>query len=553
MMAGCGQSSTLKPEEPGDKAAPGKEGDTGEKQRKPKFTVSKETTYATGPLDKDGYIDYAAALNQWLSQGVTPDNNANILFWKAIGPSPGGKPMPPEFFERLGVEPPPDRGEYYTDLDDYLRRHSKGDLGKQAKEIDAVFDRVTERPWTAKQYPQVAAWLKANQKPLALVVEGTRRSRYFSPLVPQGKGGLIDALMLPGVQKCRDFAFALNVRAMLHIGDGRYDEAWQDLLACHRLGRLVSKGSMFIEDLVALAIDNVASSADLVYLDHAKLNAKQVMDRLKDLRRLPPMSPVAEHFDLGERLFYLDNLVRFARSDIRTLDSLVGVEPAKATDPLLDRFLKDIDWDPALRTVNRWYDRMAAAMRLEGRPARQKALDQIDSDIRALKKKMLERAAREIKAQKLKNGDEKEASNDLLATALLSAEANPETRAKTFANMLVWMSLPQIVTMQQAGDRAEQTQRNLYVTFALAAYKADHERYPMKLEALAPKYLAEVPGDLFSGKPLIYRPSEKGYLLYSVGVNGMDEQGRSYGDDPPGDDLVVRMPLPEPPRNHRAP
>jgi hypothetical protein len=67
----------------------------------------------------------------------------------------------------------------------------------------------------------------------------------------------------------------------------------------------------------------------------------------------------------------------------------------------------------------------------------------------------------------------------------------------------------------------------------------------MKLEALAPKYLAEVPGDLFSGKPLIYRPSEKGYLLYSVGVNGQDDQGRSYDDDPPGDDLVVRMPLPE--------
>ena len=45
-------------------------------------------------------------------------------------------------------------------------------------------------------------------------------------------------------------------------------------------------------------------------------------------------------------------------------------------------------------------------------------------------------------------------------------------------------------------------------------------RYPKELDALAPKYLAKLAADLFSGKPLIYRPGEKGYLLYSVGANG---------------------------------
>ena len=62
---------------------------------------------------------------------------------------------------------------------------------------------------------------------------------------------------------------------------------------------------------------------------------------------------------------------------------------------------------------------------------------------------------------------------------------------------------------------------------------------------MAPKYLAAVPGDLFSGKALVYRPAAGGYLLYSVGVNGKDEDGHRYDDDPPGDDPRVRMPLPE--------
>ncbi len=112
---------------------------------------------------------------------------------------------------------------------------------------------------------------------------------------------------------------------------------------------------------------------------------------------------------------------------------------------------------------------------------------------------------------------------------------------------MICLFVPATMKVQQAFDRAEQTQRNLHLAFALAAYKADEKRYPKTLDALAPKYLPAILDDLFSGKALIYRPSENGtsYLLYSVGVNGKDEQGRGYDDDPRGDDLSVRMPLPK--------
>jgi len=63
------------------------------------FTVGKETTYVTEPLDKHGYVDYVTALNEQLNKGITPDNNANVLIWKALGPRPeGGTSMTPEYF-----------------------------------------------------------------------------------------------------------------------------------------------------------------------------------------------------------------------------------------------------------------------------------------------------------------------------------------------------------------------------------------------------------------------------------------------------------------------
>src|SRR5262249_30308720 len=84
--------------------------DPAPKKAKPRFTISKESTYVTGPVDKDGYIDYQAALNDRLGKGVTPQNNANVLLWKALGPHPEGAKMPAEFFKRMGMVEPPEKG-----------------------------------------------------------------------------------------------------------------------------------------------------------------------------------------------------------------------------------------------------------------------------------------------------------------------------------------------------------------------------------------------------------------------------------------------------------
>jgi len=59
-----------------------------------------------------------------------------------------------------------------------------------------------------------------------------------------------------------------------------------------------------------------------------------------------------------------------------------------------------------------------------------------------------------------------------------------------------------------------------------------------------PAFLSSVPSDVFSGKAIVYRAQSDGYLLYSIGPNGKDDGGRSFDDEPRGDDIAVRMPLP---------
>src|SRR5262249_4579359 len=201
-------------------------------KRASKFTIAKETTYVTGPVDPDGYVDYETALNERLGKDVTPENNANVHLWKALRPEPKRMPMPAEFFRWLQTPEPPARGEYFVDLTGYANETLQFKAGAPIDELRKERFWATRRPWAEKDYPRIAAWLKANAQPLALSSTATKCPDYYNPLVSNKSGeegwyGLIGAL-LPAAVKCEgELAPALAARAMLHAGEGRWDEAWQ--------------------------------------------------------------------------------------------------------------------------------------------------------------------------------------------------------------------------------------------------------------------------------------------------------------------------------------
>jgi hypothetical protein len=391
--------------------------------------------------------------------------------------------------------------------------------GEDNHPIYDELQRASLRPWTAQEYPNIADWLKTNEKPLALVVEATRRTHYYCPLLPRktekGSSGLIGALM-PSVQKCREFANALAARALLRAGEGRFDDAWQDLLACHRIGRLVARGATLIELLVGIAIDDIAVKADLAFLERVDWKADRINDCLRELRKLPPMPVPADKENIGERFIFLDSVEMLDRYGPEYMEGLSGTyEP----NLLTKLFQPTVDYEPALRNINRWYNRMVKAMRVKDRMTRDKQLEQIGKELDALNKKS--------------------------AWDVLDIFQGRKAMGERIGNIMIGLLVPALCKVQSASDRCEQIQNNLYLAFALAVYRRDHGRYPKELKALVPKYLDKIPKDLFADKPLVHRPSENGYLLYSVGVNGQDEQGRSNDDQPPGDDLSIRMPLPK--------
>ena len=499
--------------------------DDKDKTPPPKLPLGKDTTYVVGPLDKQGYIDYEAALNAELSRGVTAENNANALLVQVFGPAPEGSDLPLEYYRWLDIQVLPRGGDYLVGMNDYFGKQ----LGLSGERLTAFYEaqgNATKRPWAAKDLEPLADWLKLNEKPLALVLEATRRPEYFNPMVsnrkPGGGSNLIGTL-LPTVQKTRELANALTCRAMLRLHEGKVDEAWADLLACHRLGRLISRGATLIEGLVGIAICQIAHNASLALLDHPALTAKRAMQCLKDLDGLPKAGALAYKIGVAERMMGLDALQNIRRAGPGNAGGVLGLVDEGFVFPDKEKVFQTLDWAAVMQTMNARYDRLAEAVRTTDRGARAKAYKQFEDELAAVKKDF---------------GDEAK-----LKKALEGKDAG-KVLGKALGEVLMGLLSPAVEKVTQAYDRADQTTANLRVAFALAAHQKEKGRYPAKLTDLTPKYIAAVPGDVFTGKPLIYKPTEKGYLLYSLGVNGKDDGGQTYGDDPAGDDLSVKLPLP---------
>ena len=146
----------------------------------------------------------------------------------------------------------------------------------------------------------MAEWLKANEKPLDLVVAATRRTGCYLPLV-EPKSRDCSGSQFPCLQGSRNAARLLVARAMLDIGEGKIAEAEQDLLACHRLGRLYGRTPFMIPALVAIAVDSIACQGDVQLMESGGLSAAGALAYQQQLRQLAPLPSMADVIGTSER------------------------------------------------------------------------------------------------------------------------------------------------------------------------------------------------------------------------------------------------------------
>jgi hypothetical protein len=86
--------------------------------------------------------------------------------------------------------------------------------------------------------------------------------------------------------------------------------------------------------------------------------------------------------------------------------------------------------------------------------------------------------------------------------------------------------LPAVEKLGAAERRRLANVRSMIAVVAAERYRLEHGAWPESLDRLVPAEMTEVPLDPFDGKPLRYRRTAGGVVVYSVGEEGKDDGGQ---------------------------
>lgn len=461
-------------------------------ERESTIIVSEETTFLTEPVDEQGYLQVIAALNRELSEGVTRENNAAVLWLEAIGFRAEGSVLEYQARE-LGCEVP--------GLDQPFFRNGSSRPGPFDLFVpEEQFDKVIGGPWKGEEHPEALAWIEANEQALAKVAEAVKRPRYYVPR----EGDAMWGILIPDVQWCRAVSRCLLARVHLRMEQGERDLAWQDLMTIQRLARMVSKGPFLVERLVGAAIESVGLEATSRWLETMTVMDNDIEGRLAEFNALGPMPRHAGSLQY-ERLMMVDLAIHMERGQ--------GIEEVLPdSDGIVAKFVgRGVDWNLVLTQTGEKYQEMDRILQIADSEERRREIEEFSSLMQQEQRKLQERYSG-------------------VAGVAASLFTSKEQISLDAANLLLGLITPAIQMVVNAEDRIDTERELVRLAFELKRYELEHAEFPETLEGLSPQALRVPEGERGLVLETVYRRTDTELLFYHLGRDATDNAGPPLAD-----------------------
>lgn len=331
----------------------------------------------------------------------------------------------------------------------------------------------------------LASWLHENAPVLAKLRQGAKTPHYWpiydtneSDLgAPNFMGGAMEAL-----SEYRHLVFALNHGSAYEVHQGNLQDGLDDCFVIRRLGRHLQGRGVLLEQLVGIALENLAYSRVLgILYDEPNVSVQIltcVWDELLVLRD--------EHRSVisldGEKAFWYDAIQRTFTDD--------GKGGGHA---LRDGFPY---------AAGDWRDNLLGIFAFNY-PDRRETIAMVERFFEGVQKSLTALPSQEDSTS-ASNGQDEAALGNMLLSLLPSAYGR--------IGQQVWA----LKTHEAAA----------IVTVAILSYRSDKGEYPASLgELLNAGYLSKPPQDPFGQGALAYKVTTDGFLLYSCGENLTDDGG----------------------------
>jgi hypothetical protein len=297
--------------------------------------------------------------------------------------------------------------------------------------------------------------------------------------------------LVPHLQQAREVARMLTLDALLRAQDGEMEEAMQSCRAALNAGRSIGDEPMHISQLVrtACTTDAVRALERTLATGTVSPRTLEEMQQLLALEAEEPLQLIAARADRVSFFEFLDLMRtgRFNRAAYKLKPSILG----STGDDLIDR--------GQARACEAAYLRYCTAL---------------------------------VEIAKLPTETQEEQFNKLAApTHRLPMLLDGLTKGIDWAKQA------------RRFHRAQAELRCAAAALAAERHRLAEGRWPDRLDALVPRYLAAVPADPFDGQPIRLRRLVGGLVVYSVGPDRIDDGGNLNRMQPgqPGTDIGFQL------------
>lgn len=376
---------------------------------------------------------------------------------------------------------------------------------KLPKELQDMRKRYPTQ-WSRQERDQVEIWVASNKQALNLVEKATQKPYYWvkykrkNERMPPFPFGLEDA---------RNFAFTLDTRAVIRTAQGEYEESFDDIETCYKLGRHWAANKGLASRLLGYACRAISLQTMRTVLSREEIDASL----LSHMQRLFESFAEDDHsgFNFTEdKLIAMDIIqciftddgdgggyiprgafrkMRFNKGEYEDLVSILSLGTESDT-----KLWKSMDRRDVTMEVDQYYSLAERACSLSPW--------QYNEDVEGVKTRM-ERIRKR----------------------------NPLIRVFSPAiERLVWIA-----------GKAQVDRDATIAIFGILRYKADVGRYPEDLlELVSHDYLKDVPEDVYRDGSLTYRRTSEDFTLYSFGADFDDDGGMpsKWGEGEKGGDQV---------------
>ena len=338
-------------------------------------------------------------------------------------------------------------------------------------------------------------WLEDNQGALEALREGSRRpdfwNEYQSDETELSKNLLKGALMssnlvanaMENLPNYRHLAFAMRWQIMSEADNGDIETALSDCVALTKFGGHLQGHGLLIEQLVGIALEGLANGTAFRLLDRIDVPADILKSTQEEFdRQFGRQEPVISME--AEKVFWYDQIQRTFTDDGQGGGRMLARGMA---------YVVTDDWkDNLWRFVSFNY------------PDRQEIVVNIDKYF-GLFAKILTETPWELRDETI----DEQVWNEVNITPIM-----------------LKIQIPAHERVSQIAWRMKSGRAALLTVLAVMRYEKEKGGYPAGLEELVREdYLKKLPMDPYSDGPLVYRKTDGGFLLYSLGTNFTDDGG----------------------------